>query len=269
MVSFTGSTVTGRRVLHSAAEGVKRVALELGGKGANIVFADADMDDAIDGTLAGIYLNAGEVCSAGSRLLIDDRVADAFLGRLSNAAAKLSVGNPMDEQTDIGALIHAAHLKKVENYIEIGRQEGAEILTGGARLSGANYDDGCFVAPTILDRVESGMTVFQDEIFGPVLTVSRFRSEDQAIAIANDTKYGLANAVWTRDIDKAMDVTRALKSGVVWINTILEVSPQMPFGGVRESGFGREFGIAGLEEFTEAKSVYLTTGRRERTYPHV
>jgi acyl-CoA reductase-like NAD-dependent aldehyde dehydrogenase len=264
-VSFTGSTATGRRVLRNAVETVKRVALELGGKGANIVFADADIDEALDGALTGICINQGEVCSAGSRLIIEERIAEPFLDRLSQAARRLKIGDPLDEATDIGALIHSEHAKKVENYIEIGRQQGAQVLPGGGRLEGAGYDTGCFVAPTILDRVGSEMTVFNEEIFGPVLTVSRFESEEEAVAIANGTRYGLANALWTRDLNRAMRVTRALKSGVVWVNTILEVQPQMPFGGVGESGFGREFGIAGLEEFTETKAVYLT-GARDRVF---
>lgn len=268
MVSFTGSTATGRRVLRNAAEGIKRVAVELGGKSANIVFADAKLDDAIDGALAGVYSNQGEVCCAGSRLLVEEGIADEFLARLGAAAARLIVGDPRDEATDIGALIHAGHMAKVEGYIDSGRQEGAQVVLGGSRLSGSGYDGGYFMAPTILDRVASGMTVFRDEIFGPVLGVTRFRSTDEAIAIANDTRYGLANALWTNDLDRAMHVTQALKSGVVWVNTIVEVAPQMPFGGVRESGFGREFGQAGLEEFTEMKSVFLTTGTRERTFGH-
>lgn len=263
LVAFTGSTVTGRKVIQAAIPSIKRVALALGGKSANIVFADADMDAAIDGTLFGVFHNSGQVCSAGSRLLIDDSIADSFLARLTQAISGIRVGDPFADDTDIGALIHEGHMTKVLTHIDTGREEGASLVTGGARLTGAAYDAGWYVAPTILDRVKPGSTVFNHEIFGPVLAVTRFTSTAQAVAIANDTPYGLANALWTRDLDKAMNVSRALRSGVVWVNTILDGSPQMPFGGIKQSGFGREFGMAGLEEFTEVKSIFLSTGSRE------
>ena len=262
MVTFTGSTATGRKVMANAIPTIKRVSMELGGKGANIVFSDAEMEDAIDGTLFGVFHNSGQVCSAGSRLLIDEAVADNFLAKLKQAIGGIRIGDPRDDRTDMGSVIHEAALHKVLDYVGAGRTEGASLYAGGERLSGGDYDRGAFVAPTILDRVGRGMRVFHEEIFGPVLTVTRFRSTDEAIAIANDTTYGLANALWTKDVDKAMGVSSELKSGVVWVNTTLDGSPQMPFGGIRQSGFGREFGMAGLEEFTEVKSIFLTTGRR-------
>jgi betaine-aldehyde dehydrogenase len=262
MVTFTGSTVSGRKVMHAAAETTKRVALELGGKGANIVFADAAMDDAIDGTLFGVFHNSGQVCSAGSRLLIDESIADDFLARLTQATGAIRIGDPADESTDMGSVIHAAALDKIAAYVDGSTADAAVVMCGGERLSGGAYDRGSYYAPTILDRVTPAARVYHDEIFGPVLTVTRFRSTEQAIALANNTRYGLANALWTRDAEKAMGVSDALRSGVVWVNTTLDGSPQMPFGGRGQSGFGREFGRAGLEEFTEIKSIFLSTGRR-------
>jgi acyl-CoA reductase-like NAD-dependent aldehyde dehydrogenase len=262
MVSFTGSTATGRKVMQAAIATTKRVALELGGKGANIVFADAEMEDAIDGTLFGVFHNTGQVCSAGSRLIIDDAIADGFLARLKQAVGGIRIGDPADDATDVGSLIHAAALDKVAAYVEGSAADGVVTYAGGERLSGGLYDRGSFYAPTILDRVAPSARVHREEIFGPVLAVTRFRSTEEAVALANDTSYGLANALWTRDVDKAMGVSSALRSGVVWVNTTLDGSPQMPFGGRHQSGFGREFGRAGLEEFTEVKSIFLSTGRR-------
>jgi betaine-aldehyde dehydrogenase len=268
LVSFTGSTAVGRRVMRNATADVRRTALELGGKGANIVLADAELDAAVEGALHGIYFNMGEVCCAGSRLLVDEAIADAFLSRLCRAAQTLRIGDPLDEETDIGALIHENHVQRVAEFVEAGRREGGKVLCGGSRLTEGALGAGCFYAPTVIDRVEDRMTIFRDEIFGPVLSVMRFKGAEQAIATANNTRYGLANAVWTRDLEQAMRLWRALRSGVVWVNTILEVAPQMPFGGVKESGFGREFGHAGLEEFTEIKSIYLTTGKRPPALRH-
>jgi betaine-aldehyde dehydrogenase len=265
-ITFTGSTATGRRVMAAAVPSTKRVALELGGKSANIVFADADFEDAVDGTAFGVFHNTGQVCCAGSRLLVEDAIADRFLERLSQAIGSIRVGDPFDESTDIGALIHEGHMIKVLCHVGAGVRQGAKIIAGGERLRGEGYDRGWYLGPTVLDRVEPTSSAFCDEIFGPVLTVTRFRTTEEAIAIANDTSYGLANAVWTKDLDKAMGVSRALRSGVVWVNTTLDVAPQMPFGGVKGSGFGREFGVAGLEEFTAPKSIYLTAGPREREY---
>jgi len=262
LVTFTGSTVTGRKVMHAAADSNKRVALELGGKGANIVFADADMDDAIDGTLFGVFHNSGQVCSAGSRLLIDETIADSFLARLTQATGAIRIGDPADDATDMGSLIHAAALDKVAAHVDGSAADGAVVISGGERLSGGVYDKGSYYAPTILDRVDAAARVFSDEIFGPVLTVTRFRTTDEAVALANTSRYGLANALWTRDAERAMGVSNALRSGVIWVNTTLDGSPQMPFGGRGQSGFGREFGRAGLEEFTEIKSIFFSTGRR-------
>jgi betaine-aldehyde dehydrogenase len=265
-ITFTGSTATGRKVMEAAIPSIKRVAMELGGKSANIVFADCDLDDAVDGTAFGVFHNTGQVCCAGSRLLVEHSIADRFLERLTGAISQIRVGDPFDDSTDIGALIHENHMERVLGYVQSGVREGAQVIAGGERLGGGDYERGWYVGPTVLDRVDRGSTAFSEEIFGPVLTVTRFTSPDEALAIANDTTYGLANAVWTKDLDKALGVSRGLRSGVVWVNTTLDVAPQMPFGGVKGSGFGREFGLAGLEEFTASKSIYLTTGSRRREY---
>lgn len=261
-ISFTGSTATGRKIINGSAGNLKRVSLELGGKGANIVFDDADLEDAIDGTLFGIYFNQGEVCCAGSRLLIDDKIADRFLERLVERARQLKVGNPLEEDTDIGALIHEGHLQKVLGYIASAKQEGAQLLTGGHTAGGSECANGCFVEATIFDRVQPDMQIFREEIFGPVLSVTRFQTVEEAIEIANDTSYGLANALWTKDLDKSMMVSRALRSGTVWVNTMINTAPNLPFGGYKASGTGREMGTAGLDEFTEVKTIQFQMGKR-------
>jgi acyl-CoA reductase-like NAD-dependent aldehyde dehydrogenase len=264
-VSFTGSTATGRRIAAAAAASTKRVALELGGKGANVVFADADLDDAIDGALFAVFFNSGECCVAGSRLLVQESIADAFVERLVRRAEKLRVGPPFDEQADVGALIHAQHAEKVLDYVASGEREGARLLTGGRRLDG-EHAAGVFVAPTIFDGVGPQMRIFREEIFGPVLSVARFADEAEAITLANDTSYGLGNSIWTRSIDTALRMTRALRSGLVWVNTTIDGGPQLPFGGVKSSGYGREMGRAGLEEYTELKSCLIRIGRRDHFF---
>jgi acyl-CoA reductase-like NAD-dependent aldehyde dehydrogenase len=266
MVSFTGSTATGRRVMEAATSNVKKLSLELGGKAANIVFADADLDDALDGVLFGIYFNQGECCVAGARLLIEDSVADRFVDELLERARSLRVGDPMDESTDVGALIHPGHMEKVLGYIERGREEGASLLLGGERLSGPGYDGGAFVAPTVFDNVSPQMSIFRDEVFGPLLGISRFGTPEEAVALANDTEYGLANSVWTKNLDTAMKISRELRSGSVWVNCTIDGAPQLPAGGYKASGFGREMGRAGIEEFTEIKTVLYHLGKRERVF---
>lgn len=261
-ISFTGSTVTGKKMMEAAAKDIKRISLELGGKSANIVFTDADLEDAMDGALFGVFFNQGECCCGTTRLLIEDSIADQFLEELVKRAKQLKVGYPLDEDADVGAMIHQDHMSKVLNYIEIGKQEGAHLITGGQRIQDNGYENGCFIEPTIFDRVAPEMRIFQEEIFGPVLSVTRFKTTEEAIALANDTIYGLASAVWTKNIDKAMIVTRELKSGTVWVNTIIDGPPQLPFGGYKASGFGREMGSVGLEEFTEMKSIVIHMGKR-------
>lgn len=268
-VSFTGSTASGRRVLEASAGNLKRLALELGGKAATIVFADADLDDAVDGVLFGITWNQGECCVSGTRLLIDSSIADDFLAELVNRARSLKVGDPFDEATDVGALIHAQHLQQVLGFVEQGVAEGASLLTGGRRVTTAGLDAGQFVEPTILDHVTSDARVFQQEIFGPVLSVSRFDTVREAIRLANDSVYGLANSVWTKNLDTAHTVTRALRSGTVWVNTTIDGAPQLPLGGYKQSGYGREGGAHGMEEFTNLKSIQTRTGKRTPAYPTI
>lgn len=268
-ISFTGSTATGKKVMEAAAKNVKRVSLELGGKSANIVFADADLEDAIDGALFGVYFNQGECCCATTRLLLEERIADQFINELIKRVKQLKVGHPLKEGVDIGTMIHKDHMNKVLSDIETGKNEGARLLCGGNRILGSEYENGCFIEPAIFDQVTPEMHIFQEEIFGPVLSITRFTTTDEAIAIANKTRYGLANAVWTKNIDKAMKVSRELKSGTVWVNTVIDGPPQLPFGGYKASGFGREMGKVGLEEFTETKSIVIHLEKRIPFYTTV
>ncbi|RWC96467.1 MAG: aldehyde dehydrogenase family protein [Mesorhizobium sp.] len=268
MISFTGSTAVGIRIAQRAAEQVKRVGLELGGKAANIVFADADIDAALDGILLGYVLNQGEECVQGTRLLVEDSVADSFLEKLVERSKNIRLGLPTDEKADVGALIHEKHMEQVLSYIQSGIDEGATLLLGGNRVTENGLGKGFYVAPTIFSDVTPEMTIFREEIFGPVLAVTRFTSVDQAIALANDTNYGLGNGVWTKDIDKAIRVSRELRSGTVYVNTFLETAVQLPFGGFKESGIGRENGLDGLLEFTEVKSTFIKLGQRPHALPH-
>lgn len=257
MISFTGSTAVGRDIAQQAGARLKHVALELGGKGANIVFADADIDAALEGALAGFTINKGEECCAGSRLLVEESIAPAFIARLAEKAKAIRVGSPSDEGTEMGPLIHQRQLERVEAYAEKGVKEGARLVTGGKRLTEGSFGKGCYFPPTIFADVTPEMTIFKEEIFGPVVSVMTFRTAEEAIRIANDTCYGLANGVWSKDINKAVTVARRVKSGMVYVNTYLETIPQLPFGGMKESGKGRENGREGLLEFMETKAIFV------------
>ena len=263
VLSFTGSTSVGQRIIQASGVNTKRLSMELGGKAATIVFPDADLEAAIDGVLFGVFFNQGECCVSGARLLIHEDIAEQFLSALVNRARELSVGNPLDEGSDIGALIHAEHLDTVLNYIRVGQENGAKVLVGGKRLETPGLEDGFFVAPTILDEVTPQNPAFQEEIFGPVLTVTRFSTTAEAIGLANSVEFGLANTVWSKNIDTALTVGRALQSGTVWINTTIDGAPQLPGGGVKNSGYGREMGQVGFDEFTEVKTIQIRTGKRE------
>ncbi|WP_210271639.1 aldehyde dehydrogenase family protein [Rhizobium leguminosarum] len=268
IVSFTGSTAVGRRIGAKCGESVKRVALELGGKGANIVFADADLEAALDGILFGFVFNQGEVCAAGARLIIEESIADEFVSKLAERAKLVNVGHPLDEEADMSALIHEEHMNKVLAYVADGEKEGAIVICGGQRLCGQGYDDGFFVGPTILTDVTADMRVFREEIFGPVLCVTTFKSQEEAIHLANLTEYGLANGVWSKDIDKVLSTARKLKSGTVFANTYFEGAVQLPQGGVKQSGFGRENGLEALHEYMETKQTYVKLGPRNPILAH-
>ncbi len=253
-IAFTGGTVTGRSIMHAATGNLKKISLELGGKSPNIVFADADFDTAVDYALFGIYANAGQVCSAGSRLVLQESVAEPFLARLVERANKIRVGNGFDPQTEMGPLISRAHMEKVEKYLQIGVEEGARLLCGGTRLEGS-LAGGNFIAPTIFDRTQPAMRIVREEIFGPALVVQTFSDEADAIRVANDTIYGLAGAVFTQDIAKAHRVIRKLRAGITWINTYHPTYNEAPWGGYRQSGIGRELGTYGYEAYTEVKQI--------------
>lgn len=257
MMSFTGSSAVGRRIAGHSASKLRPAALELGGKGANIVFADADLDAAVEGVVAGFTINKGEECCAGSRVLVESSIAADFAERLARRAEKVKVGAPLEDDTEMGPLVSDVQLKKVLGYIEAGLKDGARLLTGGRKLGEATLSKGHYVAPTIFADVRPEMSIVREEIFGPVTVVVPFNTVGEAIAIANDTSYGLANGVWTGDLNKAMEVIRALESGTIYVNTFLETMPQLPFGGLKDSGIGKENGIEGLMEYMSTKSAFI------------
>ena len=255
-VAFTGSTDVGKGIMREAAGSLKRVSLELGGKSPNVVFADADMEAALRGAMTGIFYNKGEVCAAGSRLLVEQRIHDEFVGKLVDRVKGLKVGDPMDKSTRMGPVVSAQQLQTVLGYVEAGRREGATLAAGGERVR-VGDGRGYFVQPTVFTGVSNGMRIAREEIFGPVLSVIPFKDADDAIAQGNETFYGLAAAVWTRDIGKALRAARALRAGTVWVNAYNLFDAALPFGGFKESGFGRELGQAGLDLYTEVKSVWV------------
>jgi len=258
MVSFTGGTVTGRSIMKAAAGNIKKISLELGGKSPNIVFADADFETAVDYALFGIFANQGQVCSAGSRLLLEDSIYDRFVERLVERAKKIRVGRGDDPATEMGPLVSQAHLEKVLRYIELGKEEGATLLCGGNRITENGLDKGYFVEPTIFTDTTPSMRIVQDEIFGPVLAIQRFSDEEEAIRLANDTVYGLAGGVFTQDGAKAMRVIRKLRAGITWINCYHPTYNEAPWGGYKQSGIGRCLGTYGYEEFTEVKQINVS-----------
>jgi betaine-aldehyde dehydrogenase len=266
MVSFTGGLQTGRRIMAAAAATVKRVALELGGKNPNIVFADADFDTAVDYALTAVFLHSGQVCSAGARLVVEDSLHDDFVDEVVGRAERIRLGGPFDPDAETGPLISAEHCAKVERYVSAGVAEGATLRCGGRRPDASELADGFYYLPTVLDDCHAGMHVVTEESFGPVLTVERFSDEDDAVRIANDTHYGLAGAVWTSDAGRAQRVAGRLQHGTVWINDYHPYVPQAEWGGYKQSGIGRELGPTGLDEYRQTKHIWQNTRPRPQRW---
>ena len=258
LVSFTGGLVTGRKIAEAAAPGIKKVALELGGKNPNVVFADADFDAAVDNALNAGFVDSGLVCSAGTRLIVQDSIAEKFVDALVQRAEGIVMGGPLDESAETGPLISEAHRDKVTDYVKRGVDAGARLRTGG-HWGGPEHEKGYFYAPTILDRCTKDNPAVIEEGFGPVITVETFSTEQEAIEIANHTEYGLAGAVWSSDAGTANRVSRRLRHGTIWINDYHPYVPQAEWGGFKMSGVGRELGLAGLDEYREAKHIYQNT----------
>src|SRR5947209_7616313 len=258
-IAFTGSTAVGKEIMRGAADTLKRLTLELGGKSPNIVFADSDIDNAVKGAINGIFYGKGEVCNAGSRLFVENKVRDEFLEKLVGRAKKMQPADPLDPKTRLGAIVSQEQMQTVLSYVEAGKKEGAKLIAGGNRVS-VDGGKGFFLEPTIFGEVTNDMTIAQEEIFGPVLATLSFEDVDQVIDLANRNQYGLAAAVWTRDIKKANKVSRQLRAGTVWINTYGLMDAALPFGGYKSSGFGRELGMHAIEHYTEVKTVWLNMG---------
>jgi betaine-aldehyde dehydrogenase len=257
-IAFTGSTEVGKIIARTAAQNLTKVSLELGGKAPNIVFADADIDQAVNGAMMGIFFNQGQVCCAGSRLFLDERVKDEFLERFKAKAEKVVVGDPMDKATQMGPQVSEEQLTRVRSYVDIARGEGATVFTGGGspELEG-NFKNGYFFQPTVFSEVQNSMRVAQEEIFGPVVSVITFKDEKDLVKQANDTIYGLSAGIWTKDITRAHRFAKEIKAGTVWINTFNMMNAASPFGGYKQSGYGREMGKHALELYTHVKSVWV------------
>ncbi|MDE0743361.1 MAG: aldehyde dehydrogenase [Woeseiaceae bacterium] len=259
-IAFTGSEEGGRHVNISAAADFKKVTLELGGKSANIVFDDADLDQAVNGVVSGIFAASGQTCIAGSRLLLQDSIHDAFLERLVDIAKTAKLGNPMSEDTQIAPIANELQYRKIIEYIDIAKAEGARCVLGGEAGTVKGKHQGLFVMPTIFADVHNSMRIAQEEVFGPVLSVIRFKDEAEAISIANDVDYGLAAGVWTKSLNRAVNVSERLQAGTIWVNTYRSTSYTTPFGGYKSSGLGRENGQQAIKEYLQVKSVWLHTG---------
>jgi len=258
-IAFTGSDKTGQGIYESAARGLKRVSLELGGKSPNIVFDDANMDNAVKGAIAGIFAATGQTCIAGSRLLVQESIHNEFVDKLVAFAKTAKLGNPMDLDTQVGPVTNEAQFEKVLGYLDVAKSEGVETMLGGSRSTRPECGEGWFVEPTIFTGVKNEMRIAQEEIFGPVLSVIPFRDEDDAVAIGNDVVFGLAAGVWTENIRRAITMAERLQAGTVWVNTYRAVSYLSPFGGYKRSGLGRENGQEAIREYMQTKSVWIST----------
>ncbi|MEJ8765729.1 betaine-aldehyde dehydrogenase [Oceanobacillus sp. HCA-5259] len=256
LISFTGGIETGKTIMQAASHNMKKIALELGGKNPNVIFADANLEVAIDQALNAVYFHAGQICSAGTRIIVEESIHDTFVDALTQRVKKIKLGNGFDETTQMGPLISEEHLKKVERYVEKGIKEGATVAVGGKRPDDAELQNGFFYLPTILTNCTTDMSVVQDEAFGPVITVEKFKTEEEAIKLANDSIYGLSGGVWTKDIVKAERCVAKMRMGTVWINDFNIYFPHAPWGGYKQSGTGRELGGMGLEEYQETKHIF-------------
>lgn len=255
-IAFTGSTATGRRIVQASAGNLKKVQLELGGKGANIVFEDAFLPAAINGAAWAIFHNQGQACIAGARLVLHESIAEEFLEKFTALAKSIRLGNPLDPNTEMGPLTSQMHRDRVLSYVDVARQEGGEVLSGG-KAPGGDLSAGCYVEPTIVRAKSTHDRIAQEEVFGPFVTVLTFKTDEEALAIANSTEYGLGAGLWTRNLQRAHLMAREIKSGMVWINCYKRVNPGSPFGGVGQSGYGREMGFDVMREYTQAKSVWV------------
>ena len=255
-IAFTGSTAVGRRIVEASAGNLKRVQLELGGKGANIVFDDADLVAAVDGSAFAIFHNQGQACIAGSRLLLHEAIADEFLDRFLTLARSVRLGDPLDPATEMGPLTSAEHRDRVLSYVKVALDEGGEVITGGKAPDDPALGKGFYVEPTVV-RAQPTDRVCREEVFGPFVTVTTFRGEDEVVAVANGTDYGLGGGLWTRDLSRGHRVARAFRAGMVWVNTYKRANPGSPFGGVGQSGYGREMGFEAMHEYTDAKSIWV------------
>ncbi|MEM8765169.1 MAG: aldehyde dehydrogenase family protein [Bacteroidota bacterium] len=263
MISFTGSTVVGKKIVVASQSNLKKISLELGGKNPQIVFPDCDLDAAVDAVVFGVYFNMGECCNSGSRLLVHESIGEEFTRRVIALSKKVKVGNPLDETTKVGAIISKEQLDKVLGYVEDSAKEGAVLALGGKR---AQTKQGRYLEPTIITAVSPKMKVAREEVFGPVLAIMTFKNEEEAVQLANDTIYGLSAGIWTSDITTALNLSRKIKAGTIWVNSFMDGYPELPFGGYKQSGVGRELGRFGLEEFTELKTVQLHIGKRNNRW---
>jgi betaine-aldehyde dehydrogenase len=256
-IAFTGSVKTGKLIASAALTNLKKVTLELGGKSPMVVFADFDVDIAVDYALFAIYCNSGQVCSAGSRMIVEDSIYDQFVKKMAERAKKIRVGPGLDQSTEMGPLVNEIQMKRVLEYIEIGQKEGAKLVTGGDKPMGEKYGEGYYVNPTIFSHVKSDMRIVQEEIFGPVVVIQKFKGQEEAVQLANDSVYGLAGAVFTNNITRAHTVVKQLRAGITWVNTYHNTYTECPWGGYKQSGWGRELGTFGLEAYTEVKQINI------------